>query len=148
MNLRLVTNSIGNDDLVQPNGWRVEVFYDGDCPLCSREVAWLRRRDTAGQIRFTNIAEPGFSPEALGTTMERLMGEIHGRRPDGAWLQGVDVFRELYGAAGHTWLVALSRLPGVSQLMGWGYRIFARNRLKLTGRCDAAGTSCRKNARS
>ncbi|MCA9152358.1 MAG: DUF393 domain-containing protein, partial [Planctomycetales bacterium] len=36
----------------------VEVFYDGDCPLCKREIGFLQRRDRQGRIRFTDIANP------------------------------------------------------------------------------------------
>ena len=31
--------------------WTIEVFHDGDCPLCNREVAMLRRLDKAGKDR-------------------------------------------------------------------------------------------------
>jgi predicted DCC family thiol-disulfide oxidoreductase YuxK len=31
--------------------------------------------------------------------------------------------------------VALTRLPGVSQLLDLAYHAFAKNRLRLTGRC-------------
>jgi hypothetical protein len=37
-------------------------------------------------------------------------------------------------------LVSLSRLPGVRHLLELGYRLFARYRLRLTGRC--AGGTC------
>jgi len=68
------------------------------------------------------------------------MAQMHGRLPDGTWLQGVEVFRRLYAAVGFGPLVLLSRLPLISQLRDWGYAVFARNRLRLTGRCTA--TSC------
>ncbi|HET9929750.1 MAG TPA: DUF393 domain-containing protein, partial [Polyangiaceae bacterium] len=77
-----------------------EVFYDGDCPLCVREIAMLRRRDKAQRIRFTNIAEPEFDPSALGVTWETLMKRIHGRLPNGELVEGVEVFRQLYAAVG------------------------------------------------
>jgi predicted DCC family thiol-disulfide oxidoreductase YuxK len=118
---------------------RIEVFYDGDCPLCMREIrflSWLDRR--RGLIRFTDIADPGFSPEALGTDWETLMRRIHGRLPDGTWIDGVEVFRQLYGAVGFGPLVWLSRLPGVRTLLDWSYAQFAENRLKWTGRCSDA----------
>jgi predicted DCC family thiol-disulfide oxidoreductase YuxK len=119
--------------------WEVEVFYDGACPLCRREVAFLRKLDCRGRIRFTDLAAADFALPA-GRSIEELMAEIHGRLPDGTWITGVEVFRRLYGAVGFRWLVAPTRLPGVSHLMDWGYRVFARNRLKLTGRCT---TECR-----
>ncbi len=117
--------------------WEIEVFYDGDCPLCRREIAMLQRWDRHGRIRATNIAEPGFQAESLGLTQEALMAEIHGRLRDGTLVSGVEVFRRLYSAVGFRWLVAPTRLPGIRWLMDVGYRLFARNRLRLTGRCEA-----------
>ena len=29
---------------------RFEVFFDGDCPLCKREIDWLRKRDRDHQV--------------------------------------------------------------------------------------------------
>jgi predicted DCC family thiol-disulfide oxidoreductase YuxK len=117
--------------------WTVEVFYDGDCPLCMREIRMLMRRDTRGRIRFTNIADDGFDAAAAGFDRATLMGKIHGRLPSGETIEGVEVFRQLYAAVGFERLVAASRVPGVSQLLDAGYRIFAKNRLRLTGRCES-----------
>ena len=113
----------------------VEVFYDGACPLCMREIRMLRRRDHSARIRFTDIAAEGFDAAAVGLTWEALMERIHGRLPDGTLIEGVEVFRRLYAAVGFGALVTLSRAPGVSQLLALAYRIFAKNRLRLTGRC-------------
>lgn len=121
----------------------VEVFYDGACPLCAREIRMLMRRDAGkGRIRFTDIAQPDFDAAAVGTTQAELMASIKGRLPSGEWIEGVEVFRRLYAAAGFPRLAAASRWPGVSQLLGAGYRVFAKNRLRLTGRCEPDG-ACR-----
>lgn len=124
---------------VQGPAFEVEVFYDGDCPLCMREIAMLKRKDKQHKIRFTDIAASDFDAEALGTTYDALMAEIHGRLPDGTWIKGVEVFRRLYGAIGFGWLTAMTRLPGISQLLDCGYWVFAKNRLRFTGRCSADG---------
>jgi len=113
----------------------VEVFYDGACPLCMREIRMLRRRDRRARIRFTDISVESFDAVAVGLSWETLMNRIHGRLPDGTVIEGVEVFRRLYTAAGFRWLVALTRLPGVSQLLDLCYKLFAKNRLRLTGRC-------------
>lgn len=113
-----------------------EVFYDGDCPLCLREINWLRNRDRQRRIVFTDIADPGFDAQAAGKSYEELMDQIHGRMPDGRWVRGVEVFRQLYHAAGFGALTGLSRVPGVSHCLELGYRVFARYRLTLTGRCS------------
>ena len=116
----------------------VEVFFDGDCPLCTKEVAFVRRLDRQARVRFTDIAAPGFDALAIGRTQADLMARIQGRLPDGTFVEGVEVFRRMYAAAGLVPLVALTRLPGISHLLDAGYRWFAKNRLRLTGRCDAA----------
>lgn len=129
--------------------WQVEVFHDGDCPLCEREIALLRRLDRErGRIRFTDIAAPGFDAAAHDRTQADFMARIQGRLPDGRWIEGVEVFRQLYGAVGFGPLVGLTRLPGLSQALDLGYRVFARNRLRWTGRADCADGTCRVPARA
>jgi predicted DCC family thiol-disulfide oxidoreductase YuxK len=114
-----------------------EVFFDGDCPLCLREINLLKRLDRHSRIRFTDIALPEFDPSSVGLTMEELMATIRGRQADGQLVEGVEVFRQLYGAVGLGPLIPLTRLPGVTQLLDVAYRGFARNRLRFTGRCTA-----------
>lgn len=113
----------------------VEVFHDGACPLCAREMRWLRKLDRHGRILFTDISDPAFDPAAVGLTFEALMARIHGRLPDGRVIEGVEVFRQLYAAVGFRRVAALSRAPLVSHLLKVAYEVFARNRLRLTGRC-------------
>ena len=115
----------------------VEVFYDGQCPLCLREIKLLRWMDRKNRIRFTDIADPSFRPFDFGKSMQEFMDEIQGRLPDGTWIVGVEVFRRLYTAVGFGPVVGMTRLPGVSHTLNLGYRLFAKNRLRLTGRCDA-----------
>ncbi|TWT97939.1 hypothetical protein Pla108_20930 [Botrimarina colliarenosi] len=97
----------------------------------------IRRMDRHERIRFTDIAADGFDPAVYGKSMAELMAEIHGRDQEGVWLVGVEVFRRLYGAVGFGPLVAVTRWPGVRQGLDLAYRLFAKQRLRLTGRCDA-----------
>jgi predicted DCC family thiol-disulfide oxidoreductase YuxK len=113
----------------------LEMFFDGDCPLCAKEVAWIRWLDRRGRIRFTDIADPNFDPSAYGKSFEDFMSQMHARRSDGVWVTGVEVFRQLYSLVGFRWLVAPTRLPGVSWVLDCGYTLLAHNRLRLTGRC-------------
>lgn len=122
--------------MTENGGWQVEVFYDGDCPLCMREIRMLMGRDRAGRIRFTDIAAPGFDAAAAGLDRATLMAKIHARLPNGQIIEGVEVFRQLYAAVGFERLVAVTRAPGISQTLDLGYRWFAKNRLRLTGRCE------------
>lgn len=115
--------------------WEVEVFYDGECPLCLREIKLLQWLDRKDRIQFTDVAAADFNSADYGKTPDQFMDEIHGRLPDGSWIIGVEVFRQLYAAVGFGPLVWPTRLPGISHVLNLGYRIFAKNRLRLTGRC-------------
>ena len=134
----------------RPESWEIEMFHDGDCPLCNREVRLLQKLDKGGKIRFTDIADPKFDPAAHGKDLDTLMAEIHARLPDGAWVKGVEVFRLLYAAVGFRRVVAISRWPIISPVLGLGYRLFAKNRLRLTGRCKKSddGKSCQVSPKS
>ena len=134
--LAVVLISMNHEPSGSPAPFQVEVYYDGDCPLCMREIRMLKGWDRAGNIRFTNIADPSFDAEAVGLDAGKLMKSIHGRLPNGQVIEGVEVFRRLYGAVGFGTLVSLSRAPGVSQLLDVAYQLFAKNRLRLTGRCE------------
>lgn len=123
----------------QSMSYELEVFFDGECPLCVREIRFLQRRDKRVRVRFTDIARPDFDPTALGISWASLMDRIHARLPDGTWIEGVEVFRRLYRAVGLGWLLAPTRVWGLRQLADWAYRVFAKNRLKWTGRCGPDG---------
>lgn len=109
----------------------LRLLHDGDCPLCAREVAFLRRRDRAGRLAFTDIAAPEFDPRPLGASREQLMARIHAVLPDGTLIDGVEVFRRCYAAVGLGWLVAPTRWPLLAPLTELAYRVFARTRLPL-----------------
>jgi predicted DCC family thiol-disulfide oxidoreductase YuxK len=122
-----------------PSGFDIEVFFDGACPLCMREIQMLRRKDRNQRIRFTDIAAPEFDATTIGIPWPTLMDRIHGRLPDGTLVEGVEVFRRLYAAVGFNSIVAATRLPLIAPLLELSYRLFAKNRLNLSGRCaDAA----------
>jgi len=118
--------------------WQIRVLYDGECPLCAREVRALRRLDRGrGRIDLEDIAAPGFEADRYGLTQREVMDRIHGVLPDGRVVEGVEVFRRAYGAVGLGWLLAPTRWPGLRRAADAAYRVFARNRLRWTGRADA-----------
>jgi len=127
-----------------PDAAEITLLYDGDCPLCAREVALLRRLDRRGRLGFEDIAAPSFDAAARGRTQTELMARIHGVLPDGRLVEGMEVFRRAYAAVGLGWLLAPSRWPGLRPLFDVAYRAFARHRLRLTGRAgEPCGEACR-----
>lgn len=115
--------------------WDLKVFYDGECPICRREMDWLRKRTPERAVVYQDITASDFDPAIYGTTGEKLMAEIHAQLPDGSLITGVEVFRQLYSQAGLGWILAPTRLPILSSIADFAYRCFAKNRLRLTGRC-------------
>ena len=115
---------------------RFEVFYDGDCPLCVKEMNMIEKFDRRGRVLFTDIAKSDFDATDTGRTWDELMASIHGRMPDGTVISGVEVFRQLYAAIGLGPFVFVTRAPGISHALDLSYTLFARNRLRLTGRCS------------
>ena len=96
--------------------WKVNMLYDSQCPLCMHEVRFLERRNTAGLVRFTDIASPDYNPAENGEVeYERGMKVIHAVLETGEVVEGVAVFRHVYSALGLGWVWALTRLPG----LGW-----------------------------
>ncbi len=129
-------NSQVTTTLTSTPTWQIDLLYDGACPLCVREVNFLRRRDGGrGLVQFTDIASPDYDPAAHGgVDFETAMGRIHAVFPDGTVIRNVAVFRAVYEVLGMGWVYAITRLPGVGAIADWLYGIWADYRLPLTGR--------------
>lgn len=120
--------------------WKVKMLYDGECPLCMREVNMLKRRDEGtGNIAFVDIADPNYRPEDhAGITFEQSMERIHAILPDGKVITDVEVFRTLYEQVGLGWIYSLTKIPAVERAANALYDVWAKYRLPLTGRPDLA----------
>ena len=59
------------------------LLYDSLCPICRREVDWLKRRDRNGRLATIDIAAPGFDPAPLGLSAERVVARLHGIEANG-----------------------------------------------------------------
>lgn len=119
----------------------IRMLYDGLCPLCAREVAFLKRRNHAGAVEFEDIADPGFDPGKYGLSMDDVIGSMHAVRADGTVLKGLDVFAEVYRHCGLKWLASIIEFPATRPMFSLGYRAFASVRPKFS-KLDAA--ACRE----
>lgn len=70
--------------------WPLTLYFDGACPLCAREVAFLRRRCTAAKLILVDIDSDEFDPTPLGLTIEELRSCLHARFANGQWVTGLD----------------------------------------------------------
>lgn len=120
--------------------WQIELLYDSECPLCMREVNFLKRRDAGrGLVAFVDIADESYTPEAHGgVDFETAMGRIHAVLPDGTVIKNVEVFRRVYEILGMEWIYAVTKLPIIGSIVERLYGVWADCRLALTGRPDLA----------
>jgi predicted DCC family thiol-disulfide oxidoreductase YuxK len=118
--------------------WKIKLLYDGDCPLCMREVNFLVKRDAGrGLVNFVDISDPNYSPEDnAGIDYETAMGRIHAILPDGQVIKNVEVFRRTYEILGMGWVYAATKWPVIGPFVDWIYDLWADRRLALTGRPD------------
>lgn len=116
--------------------WQIKLLYDGDCPLCVREVNFLRRKDNGrGLVAFTDIAAPDYTAAANGgVDFATAMGRIHAVLPDGTAIKNVEVFRRVYQVLGIGWIYAPTGWPIVGPVVDWVYGLWADWRLAVTGR--------------
>ncbi len=108
------------------------LLYDAQCPVCSLEMDHLRERCRDGSLQFVDISQPGFDATRFGLTFEALDAEIHGIRPDGSVLKGVEVLRLAYAAAGLGWVMRPTGWAPLRPLFDIGYRLFARHRRRIS----------------
>lgn len=81
------------------------VFYDGACPLCTREIAFYRRRRGANRIVWIDVSEsPETNPELPnaeirhGLCRRAALERFHVRHADGRVITGGRAFAELWVA--------------------------------------------------
>jgi predicted DCC family thiol-disulfide oxidoreductase YuxK len=124
----------------QNSDWQIKLLYDGQCPLCLREVNFLRKRDAGrGRVVFVDVADDHYQPADHGNIdFETAMGRIHALLPDGTTVKNVEVFRRTYEILGLGWVYAVTKLPLIGSLADWLYGLWADWRLRLTGRPDLA----------
>lgn len=111
-----------------PETSHTEVYYDGACPVCSREIANYRRAEGAEALRFVDVSQAD-ATMAPGLTREAALARMHVRRPDGSMASGAAAFAALWSALpGWAWLGRVAGLPIVAPVLELGYRGFLRVR--------------------
>jgi predicted DCC family thiol-disulfide oxidoreductase YuxK len=119
------------------------VLYDGDCPLCRRSVAVLKKLDWRGRLAFQNARDVEHLPPArVELQPRRLLEEMHVLTPDRQHAYaGYRAFRWMAWRLPLTMpLAPLLYVPGVPWVGNKVYLWVARNRFQLVpchdGQCQ------------
>lgn len=104
---------------------RPTLYYDGACPVCTREIALYRRQPGADGVCWVDVSQCG--PEALGPGLNReaALARLHLRQGDGRLVSGAAAFVALWQAlpGWARWGRALAWPPLLAMLEA-GYRGF------------------------
>ncbi len=124
----------------------LEVFYDGSCSVCSREMQVYQRLNTQGQLLFIDISAVEFNANLYGHSLEEFMKKLHVRDSEGLFHTGVEAFALIWSAFPDSPLYSLLcktvRLPGVRLGAKLGYATFARFRY-LFPKVDCQSGHCK-----
>ena len=119
-----------------------EIYYDGLCHLCSREIDHYRRSQGADQLRFIDITAPDFDAKALGLDPYLVHKFMHVRRADGQVVTGVEAFTSIWEVLpNYRWSARVAKLSVLQPFLRLGYRGFAELRPYLPRKKDACANS-------
>ena len=114
---------------------KLTLLFDGGCPLCLREVKFLRSRDKLENIKFVDIDSFEYDPDIYsGISYKDAMGRIHAINESGKIIRNLAVLREAYRLIGLGWLYAPTRWALIGNLIDLVYKIWTLVRLPLTRR--------------
>ncbi len=111
-----------------PRSKSLIVWYDSGCPLCTREIALMRRFDRAGRIDFVDAADPEMACP-LDRTL--ILARFHALE-NGALLSGAAAFAAMWRAIPLLRpLGQLARIPVIERLLESAYVRFLKVRPRL-----------------
>ncbi len=117
----------------------IDVFYDGKCGLCNKEITYYRRIARDGVFNWWDVASDPAPLREHNLSQSAALRRLHVRDAKGAWHIGVDAFIIIWRQLRY-WniLAVIAALPGVRQMARWGYNRFADYRFARLTHCQIA----------
>ena len=109
------------------------LYYDGQCPLCLREVRLLEQIANE-HLQLINLHEVPATPGEPGQLA--MLRNLHLRTSGGEWLTGVDATVRAWSHTRWGFLFRALRLPFIGPLADTAYRYWARVRFQRLYGCD------------
>jgi predicted DCC family thiol-disulfide oxidoreductase YuxK len=105
------------------------VYYDGACPICSREVALYRARPGAERLDWVDVSACPAEALGPGLTRKAALARMHVRDAGGGLVSGAAAFAAIWRALpGLAPLGRVLALPVVAPAAELAYRLFLRVR--------------------
>ncbi len=101
-----------------------ELYYDGQCPLCSIEMRHLQQHKSAS-LTLTDIHQ---ASDLNTETKREFLSRLHLRKPDGAMLSGLDASVYAWQQTRFGFLWSWLRWPLVRPIADFVYTKWAKSR--------------------
>ncbi|MFL5243623.1 MAG: thiol-disulfide oxidoreductase DCC family protein [Gemmataceae bacterium] len=127
-------HAMATQSSTERKGSQAIVLFDGQCPLCLKSVAALRRLDWLHRLHPQNARDLATLPRREPPLEpDRLLQEMHLLTPDGREIyHGFEAFRWMAWRLPLLWpLAPLLYLPGMKAFGQRVYLWIARNRFRL-----------------
>lgn len=114
---------------------QIQVYFDGSCGLCRREIKHYQQRDHARAFEWIDISRQPQALDSTGIDLASAMRSLHVRDAQGHWHIGVSAFIILWkNLPGWRWAGHLASLPGINRCLRWAYARFAAWRIRRSKR--------------
>lgn len=128
---------------------QITILYDGQCPLCVKEMQHLQNADKHNRIILCDINADTFAQLFPEISHQAAMSKLHGyltQDQKTRLLTGLDVTYHAWRLAGKGWLFAPLRWPGIKIIADYCYLKFAKHRFTLsrwlTGQSRCSSGQC------
>jgi predicted DCC family thiol-disulfide oxidoreductase YuxK len=105
----------------------ISVFYDGGCPVCSREIGFYQARPGAEGFRWIDATSCDMAELGPGLTREAALARMHVRDADGRLRSGAAAFAEMWrrmpGFKGLGWLLVMPPFGALAELAYRGFLV-------------------------
>ena len=117
----------------------IDVFYDGKCGLCNKEITYYRRIAKDGVFNGLDIATDPTPLKAHNFSQSEALRRLHVRDAKGQWHIGADAFIIIWRQLSYWKMLAgVVALPGIRQMAKWGYNRLANYRFSRLSHCQIA----------
>jgi len=117
----------------------IDVFYDGKCGLCNKEITYYRRIARDGVFNWLDIASDPAPLKEHNLSQSEALRRLHVRDANGGWHIGADAFIMIWRQLSYWKILArLVALPGIRQFARWCYNRLANYRFARLSHCQIA----------
>jgi predicted DCC family thiol-disulfide oxidoreductase YuxK len=124
----------------------IEVFFDGKCGLCSKEISYYQGIAPVGIFVWMDIANDPAPLQEHGITQADALRHLHVRDTDGQWHKGAAAFIIIWKHLSYWRLLsAFVGLPIIRHIASALYNKFADYRFAKLAHCQVAKNQLNSN---